>query len=102
MLRFVDRDMFMRFCGLGLGHRATHAATKVFRDEIAAIFGLANNDEGEATSIDVEGQQAEKDMEEDLEDELDGEGDGDDSEEEEHDIEGDDIIFEDNLDYAPL
>lgn len=99
MLRFVDWDMFMRFCGLGPGHRATHAATKVFRDEIAAIFGSANNDEGEATSVDVEGKQAEKGM---AEDELDGEGDGDNSKEEEHDIEGDDIIFEDNLDYAPL
>lgn len=37
--RFVDRDMFMRFTGYGIGHKATYHATKMFREDIDAAFG---------------------------------------------------------------
>jgi len=54
---------------------------KVFRDEIKlAFFGSTQNDEGEGTNLDEEGQQAQGDVEGDPEDDLDGEDD-DDSEE---------------------
>lgn len=37
--RFVDRDMFHRFTGNGIGHRATYSATKIFRDDCNAAYG---------------------------------------------------------------
>jgi len=31
---FVDRDMFMRFRGGGVGHTSTHAATRLFNNDL--------------------------------------------------------------------
>ena len=109
--RFVDRDMFMCFCGLGPGHQATRTITKVFRDEVRLAFGIACEDEGETTA---ERQQIQRDVEseglQDPEAELDQEEDGDYSEDAEEDIDtvgvGDVVVGHDSdlneLEYAPL
>jgi hypothetical protein len=94
--------MFMRFCGFGPGHQVMRSVMKVFRDEIKlAFFGSTQNDEGEGTNLDEEGQQAQGDVEGDPEDDLDGEDD--DDSEEEQDTEGmGDTTLDDDFDYAPL
>lgn len=107
--RFVDRDMFMRFCGLGPGHCATRSVTKVFRDDVRAIFGTAHHNEGDATSLDAEGQQDQRDVEGDPDDDsVDGDSSEEDLQEEDdyaqaEPVDGN-IILEDDLDldYAPL
>lgn len=35
--RFVDRDMFMRFFGAGIGHKATNKYTDAFRKDVLAM-----------------------------------------------------------------
>ncbi|KAF8997807.1 hypothetical protein BDZ89DRAFT_1148399 [Hymenopellis radicata] len=36
---FVDRDMFHRFTGNGIGHRSTYQATKIFREQCDRAYG---------------------------------------------------------------
>jgi hypothetical protein len=40
MPSFVDRDMLMRFCGFGIGHKATHFATRKLEEEVRQAFEL--------------------------------------------------------------
>jgi hypothetical protein len=35
--RFVDRDMFMRFMGAGIGHKATNEYTAALRNDVLAM-----------------------------------------------------------------
>ena len=35
--RIVDRDMFMRFTGGGIGHLSTQVSTQIFEDEIQSL-----------------------------------------------------------------
>jgi len=37
LARFVDRDMFMRFFGAGIGHKATNKYTETFRKDVRAM-----------------------------------------------------------------
>lgn len=93
--------MFMRFCGLGPGHKVTRAMTKVFRDEVKSTFGLAYSDQNQATSLDAGGEDVvQRDVEGDPEDELDG--DDDDDSEGEGAIGAKGIALDDELEYAPL
>ena len=39
--RVVDRDMFMRFTGGGIGHLSTRVSTQIFEDEIQGLWGTA-------------------------------------------------------------
>lgn len=43
--RFVDRDIFARFCGFGPGHKPTRNITQLFRDDIKDAFGLVDDSE---------------------------------------------------------
>jgi hypothetical protein len=38
--RFVDRDMFMRFFGAGIGHKATYKYTGAFRKDVLAMASV--------------------------------------------------------------
>ncbi|KAK0439080.1 uncharacterized protein EV420DRAFT_1735640 [Desarmillaria tabescens] len=40
---FVDRDMLMRFCGLGVGHKNTWHETQVLRKEICEAFNISDH-----------------------------------------------------------
>lgn len=39
--RVVDRDMFMRFTGGGIGHLSTRVSTQIFENEIQSLWGTA-------------------------------------------------------------
>ena len=43
--RVVDRDMFMRFTGGGIGHLLTWVLTQVFEDEIQTLWRIAITEE---------------------------------------------------------
>lgn len=38
-VRFVDRDMLMRFTGQGIGHKNTYSRTSTFRDDLTTAYG---------------------------------------------------------------
>ncbi|KAG2348745.1 hypothetical protein BDR05DRAFT_980136 [Suillus weaverae] len=44
---FVDRDMMMRFCGGGVGHKSTHEATAVFLEDCDPLDEITRNDSEE-------------------------------------------------------
>ncbi len=41
--RWADRDMVFRYCGLGVGHRSTWEATRMFREDICRAFNLSED-----------------------------------------------------------
>jgi hypothetical protein len=41
--RFVDRDMFMRFFGAGIGHKATYKYTGAFREDVLAMASVTQS-----------------------------------------------------------
>jgi hypothetical protein len=117
-LRFADRDMFMRFCGLGPGHRAFWDAFWMLRDMVRSAFGLVIEkvvgEGANANKMEVDGEEGEEGWEDeeegnddvdDNEDDEEQTTDGSDEESDEQDDEelGDDVITpEDNLGYAVL
>ena len=103
--RFVDQDMFMQFCGLGPGHKATCSVTKVFQDEIKKVFG-GIADEGDTAGIPEEFEEDGKKQLEGSEDESSSEDSEESEESEEDNGEVDDDLdyptMEDDFSYAPL
>ena len=60
--RFVDRDMFMRFRGGGVGHRATHEHTKPMSQEAGTeTVPDENEDNFEGDESFGNGEQSEED-----------------------------------------
>ena len=43
--RFVDRDMLMRYTGLGVGHRMTHESTQKFRANIQEATDIEDDED---------------------------------------------------------
>ena len=58
--RFVDHDMFMRFRGGGVGHRATRERTDPISQEADTTIPDENKDNFEADSL-GDGEQLEED-----------------------------------------
>jgi hypothetical protein len=52
--------MLMRFCGFGIGHKATHFATRKLEEEVREAFGLddeaTEEDDDEASDCELEGE----------------------------------------------
>lgn len=60
-IRFVDRDMFARFGGLGPGLKAVRSITASFRDDLEQAFGsLQHNEDGDAMDLEEGGSEAEE------------------------------------------
>ena len=100
--------MFARFSGFGPGHKSTYHVTKVFRDEIREVFGIVGHgkDLDDTMGESFEGIDHDKDLGQEDEGDYDNESDGDsdNSEENREDLgdHQDDLLFEDELGYAPL
>ncbi|KAG1896093.1 uncharacterized protein F5891DRAFT_1193535 [Suillus fuscotomentosus] len=61
---FVDRDIFMRFCGGGVGHRSTHNATQTFcndRDPLDCVARRNNADSEQGEGASEEDKEASED-----------------------------------------
>jgi hypothetical protein len=106
-IRFPDRDMFMRFTGMGIGHQATRTATRALEDEVRDALNLTmeteNNGEDEEDSG---GSNEDEDSEDDKSDNSDN-SDNQDSDEEgdnsEYDYDNDGgVDEEDILGYTAL
>ncbi|KAG6807859.1 hypothetical protein H0H93_000922 [Arthromyces matolae] len=50
---FVDRDMFMRYTGGGIGHLSTRTLTRGFEMEVRRIWGTVNDEES-ASDIELD------------------------------------------------
>ncbi|KAI0063164.1 hypothetical protein BV25DRAFT_453896, partial [Artomyces pyxidatus] len=82
---FVDRDMFMRYRGGGVGHRGTRFCnTALLRDQHVVLADESDSDGGDES----EEEDAEEDEEGEEEGEEDGDNEGDNEGEEEGDNEG--------------
>ena len=84
--------MFMRFCGLGIGHVATHMAMHSLRDVFHEAFGvlmeLEEDDEGsDGVELDMENRWLDVDSEDDEEASEDEHAGGEGSEEDDSDDE---------------
>jgi len=92
MIRFVDRDMFMRFRGGGIGHKATWD----WNDFLFSDAGKPVDNEGddsemqEATDSEEFGQEAEPGEVEVADEDQGGDGDGDEVEDDEDNDEDED------------
>ena len=62
--RFVDRDMFMRFRGGGVGHAATRAATDAFKTDRDDLDIQSQEARNEAFNLEQEEEMAEEELNE--------------------------------------
>jgi len=62
--RFVDRDMFMRFRGGGVGHAATRAATDTFKTDRDDLDIQSREARNEAFNLEQEEEMAEEELNE--------------------------------------
>jgi hypothetical protein len=109
--RFADRDMIMRFCGLGPGHRAFWEAIKGLRDMVRSAFGLGVNEDVSDEDVDademvVDEEEGEDEDEDESADESDRDSseceDDEESDASDSDLDDDEVTPEDDLGYAAL
>ncbi|KAK0492585.1 hypothetical protein EDD18DRAFT_1108960 [Armillaria luteobubalina] len=68
---WVDRDMTFRYCGLGVGHRSTWDATRLFREDIHKAYNLSHDLFGAGEDIEMTSEgSSDSEMVEDDEDDL--------------------------------
>ncbi|KAJ7587294.1 hypothetical protein C8J56DRAFT_1083768 [Mycena floridula] len=64
---FVDRDMLVRFCGMGVGHKSTRHATRVLERQLREAMGLQTDevtpDEQESNASEVSESGSEEELE---------------------------------------
>ncbi|KAG6848475.1 hypothetical protein H0H93_016682 [Arthromyces matolae] len=93
---FVDRDMFVRFTGGGIGHRATREATRCFMSDVESAYQLGTTGSDDSDDSDKQDERLD-DEDSDLEDSEDGSsGEDDKVMGEEHDV------FDDSLGFGSL
>ena len=61
-VRFVDRDMFMHFCGGGISHTSTQAETDVFKTNHKNLDIQSQQDQNDALDIEEEEEMGVKKM----------------------------------------
>ena len=74
LARFVDRDMFMRFFGAGIGHKATNKYTEAFRKDVQVMANATQSNTDPIVDLQIpDSEEAKLAEEQDYGYEIDGE-----------------------------